>query len=118
MRRMLRTLILAGFAYAAWELIKRAMAERGRGPSPAPRVPASQTPPPPPAPGPAPEAAKAAAPEATKEPEAERKAAAPGALNGAHPSKADLYERAQQLGIKGRSKMSKAELERAIHEAG
>lgn len=106
MRRMLRTLILATFAYAAWELIKRAMAERGRGPSPAPGAAPSQTPSPPPAPGPAPEAPKG--------PEAERKAAAPAALNGARPSKADLYERAQQLGIKGRSKMSKAELERAV----
>lgn len=108
MRRMLRTLILAAFAYAAWELIKRAMAEQGRGPSPAPGAAPSQTPSPPPAPS----------PEAEKKPEAEKMAAAPAALNGAGPSKAKLYERAQQLGIKGRSKMSKAELERAIHEAG
>lgn len=106
MRRMLRTLILAAFAYAAWQLIKRAMAEQGRGRSPAPGAAPSQTPSPPPA------------PEAPKAPEAEKKAAAPAALNGAGPSKAKLYERAQQLGIRGRSKMSKAELERAIHEAG
>ena len=33
-------------------------------------------------------------------------------------SKAELYERAQELGIKGRSKMSKAELEQAIRDAG
>jgi hypothetical protein len=117
MRRILRTLILAAFAYAAWELIKGAMAEQGHGTSPAPAP--SQTPPPP-APSPAPEASPAPspAPEAEKAPEAEQKSAAYSARNGADPSKADLYQRAQQLGIKGRSKMSKAELERAIHEAG
>lgn len=34
------------------------------------------------------------------------------------PSKAELYEQAQKLDIKGRSKMSKSELERAVREAG
>jgi hypothetical protein len=33
-------------------------------------------------------------------------------------TKAELYEEAQRLGIEGRSKMSKAELERAIRAAG
>ena len=38
-----------------------------------------------------------------------------GSASGA--TKAELYERAQKLGIEGRSKMSKAELERAIRAA-
>lgn len=37
---------------------------------------------------------------------------------GAEPTKAELYERAQQLGVKGRSKMSKAQLRRAIEQQG
>jgi hypothetical protein len=48
-------------------------------------------------------------------------AAAPPASNGGSssgaPSKAELYERAKELGIEGRSKMSKQQLERAISEA-
>lgn len=35
-----------------------------------------------------------------------------------HATKADLYEQAQRLGIEGRSKMTKSELERAIRAAG
>ena len=38
--------------------------------------------------------------------------------NGGEPTKAELYERAQELGIEGRSKMSKRELQRAIEAAG
>ena len=38
--------------------------------------------------------------------------------NGGEPTKAELYERAQELGIEGRSRMSKAELQRAISQAG
>jgi len=38
--------------------------------------------------------------------------------NGAEPTKAELYERAQELGIEGRSKMSKQQLKRAIESAG
>lgn len=38
--------------------------------------------------------------------------------NGGEPTKAELYERAQELGIEGRSKMSKRELQRAIESAG
>ena len=38
--------------------------------------------------------------------------------NGGASTKAELYERAQDLDIEGRSKMSKAELERAIRDAG
>lgn len=36
----------------------------------------------------------------------------------AEPTRAELYERAQQLGVKGRSKMSKAQLRRAIEQQG
>ena len=45
---------------------------------------------------------------------------APGSSssNGGEPTKAELYERAQELGIEGRSKMSKRELQRAIEAAG
>lgn len=39
------------------------------------------------------------------------------APNGAEPTKAELYQRAQELEIEGRSKMSKAELARAISRA-
>jgi hypothetical protein len=38
--------------------------------------------------------------------------------SGGEPTKAELYERAQELGVKGRSKMSKAELLRAIQRTG
>ena len=38
--------------------------------------------------------------------------------NSGEPTKAELYERAQELGIEGRSRMSKAELQRAIGQAG
>lgn len=49
-------------------------------------------------------------------PAAAPKAAAQQASNGGEPTKAELYERAQELGIEGRSKMSKTELQRAISE--
>ena len=38
--------------------------------------------------------------------------------NGGEATKAELYERAQQLGIEGRSRMSKAELQAAISRKG
>ena len=37
--------------------------------------------------------------------------------NGSAATKAELYEQAQKLGIEGRSKMSKAQLERAVRAA-
>ena len=48
-----------------------------------------------------------------------RPASAPGpsSSNGGEPTNAELYERAQELGIEGRSKMSKRELQRAIEAA-
>ncbi|MGH2923794.1 MAG: Rho termination factor N-terminal domain-containing protein, partial [Solirubrobacterales bacterium] len=45
------------------------------------------------------------------------KASGSSSSNG-EPTKAELYERAQELGIEGRSKMSKRELQRAIEAAG
>lgn len=40
-----------------------------------------------------------------------------GAGEAGEATKAELYEQAQRLGIEGRSKMSKAELERAVRAA-
>ena len=60
-----------------------------------------------------------AEPATVPEPEPEPVAApAEGPSDDGEPTKAELYERAQELGIRGRSKMSKQELERAIREAG
>jgi hypothetical protein len=41
-----------------------------------------------------------------------------GAPDPSGMTKAQLYERAKELGIEGRSKMSKQDLERAIRDAG
>jgi hypothetical protein len=56
---------------------------------------------------------------------AQTRQASPSASSNGSPTngsggatKAELYEQAQKLGIEGRSKMSKAELERAIRAAG
>lgn len=51
-------------------------------------------------------------------PSASKPAASSGDSNGSGDTKAELYERAKQLGIEGRSKMSKQDLERAIRDAG
>ena len=40
-----------------------------------------------------------------------------GSKSNGSKTKAELYDEAQRLGIEGRSKMSKAELERAIRDA-
>jgi hypothetical protein len=56
--------------------------------------------------------------EAAPAPERSTEPASPnGGSSSASPSKAELYERAKELGIEGRSKMSKQQLERAIGEA-
>ncbi|MBK8294292.1 MAG: Rho termination factor N-terminal domain-containing protein [Solirubrobacterales bacterium] len=47
-----------------------------------------------------------------------KKADSPAKAPSAKSSKAELYEIAQDLGVKGRSKMSKAELIKAIEAAG
>ena len=86
--RFLRRLILFGVLAAGAAYLKQLLDEQQR-----------------PAPAPAPSPAPAAAPNIPS--------------NGAkEATKAELYEQAQKLGIEGRSKMSKAELERAIRDAG
>ena len=104
MARLLRTALLAGIAYALWQYVKTVLEEPA--PQLAPAGPASPAPPPAAETSPTPETRQS-----NPSPAAERS-------NGAGRSKAELYEEAQRLGIKGRSKMSKAELERAIRDAG
>jgi len=101
MSRPIRILALAGLAHALWELLRRVLDEQAAAP------------------------AGSGEPAGTSGGESGAPSQAPGGATSASPngsisntSKAELYERAQQLGIKGRSKMSKAELERAIREVG
>jgi hypothetical protein len=101
MRGLVRILVLAGFAYAWWELLKRAQAADESRWETQPAQPDRSEP-------------KTSAPSSSPAPA--QPAPASGSGNGA--TKAELYERATELGIKGRSKMSKAELERAIREVG
>lgn len=108
MSRALRILTLAGVAYVLWEYLKDTMGDKGPN-RPAGPVTAAPAPPPQGDTGPAAPPPDSAAPE---------KAAAAEGSAGEGPTKAELYERATELGIKGRSSMSKAELERAIREAG
>jgi DNA end-binding protein Ku len=104
-RRLFRLTLLAGLAYAAWEYLKRTQAEQGSSPQQS-------------APMSAPSKPKAAAKPKPGPKSSPKPAAKSAASNGAGASKAELYEKATELGIKGRSKMSKAELERAIRDAG
>ena len=94
MRRLVRIAVLAALGYAFWELFKRtreseSAVEPVSSSGVVPKAPPPKTP-----------------------------VADPGP-NGAgpKPSKADLYARAQELGIEGRSKMSRTQLERAIADA-
>lgn len=97
MRRLVRTAVLAALGYAFWELFKRTReSESAVEPVASGVVP--KAPPP-----------KTHAPSPS--------ASGPNG-SGPKPSKADLYARAQELGIEGRSKMSRAQLERAIADAG
>ncbi|MGZ5316621.1 MAG: Rho termination factor N-terminal domain-containing protein [Solirubrobacterales bacterium] len=101
MSRALRILTLAGIAYVLWEYLKDTMGDKGPN---RPAAPVAGEPQRPPQAGTGPATA------------AENEAGAEGsAAEG--PTKAELYERATELGIKGRSSMSKAELERAIRDA-
>lgn len=97
MRRLVRIAVLAALGYAFWELFKRT-----RGSESAVKPVASGVVP--------------------KAPPPKTHAPSPAASerngSGPKPSKADLYARAQELGIEGRSKMSRAQLERAIADAG
>ena len=96
MRRLVRTAVLAALGYAFWELFKRT--RESESASTVEPVSSSGVVP--------------------KAPPPKRPVADPGP-NGAgpKPSKADLYARAQELGIEGRSKMSRTQLERAIADA-
>lgn len=93
MSRLLKTLTFAGIAYGLWVWLRGVLDE--------PAQPVGQT-----------ESVKPAKP-----PKAPAASSNGGATTKAT-TKAELYERAQELDIEGRSKMSKAELERAIRDAG
>ena len=95
MRRLVRTAVLAALGYALWELLKRTRESESAVEPVASSGVVPKAPPP-------------------------KAPAAASGPNGAAPpaSRADLYARAQELGIEGRSKMSRAQLERAIADAG
>ena len=93
--RFLRRLILLAALAAGAAYVKQLLDEQETGQT----SPAST-----PAPAPAPPA-----------PQASNGSPSNGSGGG---TKAELYEQAQKLGIEGRSKMTKAELERAIRAAG
>jgi hypothetical protein len=89
--RLLKTLVLGALAYGGYVYLRRLLDQQGPGEAPQPTASSSSSPP----------------------------ASRSSSSNGdGTPSKAELYERAQELDIKGRSKMSKDELERAIRNAG
>jgi DNA end-binding protein Ku len=112
-RRLFRLTLLAGLGYAAWEYFKRAQAAEApstqqSAPMSAPSKPAAAAKP---QPGPKSAPKPPAGAEAGSEEGSETS-------NDDDASKAELYEKATELGIEGRSKMSKAELERAIRDVG
>ncbi|MDP9189018.1 MAG: Rho termination factor N-terminal domain-containing protein [Actinomycetota bacterium] len=112
MSRLLRTIALGALAYALWEYLKR-MRDEGPVPVAEPAGPAAEVP----LPGAIP---KQPPPSTTPSASSSTTAASgPSSSNGsgADSSKAELYEQAQKLGIPGRSKMSKSQLERAIRDA-
>lgn len=122
MRRLLKLIALGGAGYALWRLLTAG------GPEPA--GPAAAEAPVPPAPAgirPA-EWVTSGGKRFTVMPARKGRSSegivpAPAPTSKADegaraPTKAELYERAKQLGIEGRSKLSKSELERAIREAG
>jgi hypothetical protein len=88
MPRLLKLAFLGGIAYALWKLLNDGFPYTPKEPVPAPVRPAEPAP-----------------------------SSANGGTSTSSPTKAELYERAQSLGIEGRSKMSKAELERAIRDS-
>ncbi len=96
LRRLTLLALLAGlFAWLRKVLSEEVLERAAESPPPTPPVGAD------PAPKPAPQADPARS-----------------TANGGEPTKAELYERAQQLGIEGRSRMSKAELQAAISRQG
>ena len=96
MSRLLKLAALGGIGYALWKLLSDGFPYTPREAAPAPVRPTAPAPP------------------ADTKPAA---GSANGGSSSAGPSKAELYERAKELGIEGRSKMSKQQLERAIGEA-
>ena len=113
MSRALRILTLAGVAYVLWEYLKDTMGDKGPN-RPAGPVASGPLRPPQAGTGPAAPAENEAGAEDSAP--AENEAGAEDSA-GEGATKAELYERATELGIKGRSSMSKAELERAIRAA-
>jgi hypothetical protein len=108
MKRLIKLAVLGAIAYLAWEYVQRMRAEAE---DPGRLDPHSVYKPPPsaqPEPDPAPKA-EAAPAEPTE----------PSSPDGppANASKAELYQLAKELDIKGRSKMSRTQLERAIRDA-
>ena len=97
MSRLLKLAFLGGIGYALWRLLNDGFPYTPREPVPTPVRPTEPAPP------------------ADTKPAA---SSANGGTSSSSPTKAELYERAQSLGIEGRSKMSKTELERAIRDAG
>lgn len=97
MSRLLKLAAVAGAGYALWKLLTDGLPYTPREPAPEPVRPT------------------AAAPPADIKPASTSASSRNG---GSSPSKAELYERAKELGIEGRSKMSKQQLERAIADAG
>ena len=89
MSRLLKLACLGAIGYALWKLLSDGFPYTPRG-----------------EPAPAPPAATESAATSSN-----------GGSSSSSPSKAELYERAKELGIEGRSKMSKRQLERAIGEA-
>jgi hypothetical protein len=116
MRLALRALAFAAGLLIGGEALRRWLErQEAEGPPTAARhlrsVPATAPPTPSPSPTPTP------AP-ATTAPKPDPAAPAPrAARDTAKASKAELYERAQKLGVKGRSKMNKAELADAVARA-
>ncbi|CAN5496029.1 hypothetical protein BH20ACT15_BH20ACT15_06090 [soil metagenome] len=88
MPRLLKTLTFAAIAFGAWAWLKKLLDE--------------------------PEAAV----ETAATPQPKQTPAPKAAPSNGSATKAELYERAQELEIAGRSKMNKAELERALRDAG
>ncbi len=122
MARLLKTVSLAGIAYALFLYVKQLLG----GPEPqissSGAAPPRATPPPsssgPVSPTAVPSSPSAPPPSAA--PPSPRSSPSPGsatASTDSEPSKAELYERAKELEIEGRSKMSKDQLRRAIAQA-
>ena len=104
MGRIFRLLVAAGLLAGLWILLRELLEGADR-------------PPPETGAGPA-RARESAGAEARESVAAKERSRSSGQSNGARElSKAELYRQAQRLEVKGRSKMSKEELARAVAEA-